>query len=441
MSMLDRVRESEAYADEDFGSSNTRLLASFRPQLKRDLIERLGLDMVASLAQGDVGAARAELAVVAGALLNSGAYESLDAVLRNELVGQVLDEILGLGPIQPLLDDPTITEIVINGTEALLYERDGVLHPAETTFDSEEQIMMVVDRILAPLGRRLDKSSPLVNARLANGDRVNAVAAPVAINGPAVTIRRFSKAIISLERLVALGALPAWYAQLLSFAVRARQGIAVAGGTGSGKTTLLNALSCEIGRDERIITIEDSAELRFSSHRDVVRLEAREASIEGTGAITIRDLVKNALRMRPDRIIVGEVRGEECIDMLQAMNTGHDGSLTTLHAGTAEEAILRLVLMARFGMDLPAHLIEEQIATALDCIVMSSRDALGMRRITTYTEVGRAADGSVDMEECVSFDPTTSTWKLVKEPAFLGALVERGIADAKEVEAWRRSFS
>ena len=220
-----------------------------------------------------------------------------------------------------------------------------------------------------------------------------------------------------------------------------RQDIAVAGGTGSGKTTLLNALSCEIPHAERVITIEDSAELRFESHPHVVRLESRDASIEGTGEVTIRDLVKNALRMRPDRIVVGEVRGEEAIDMLQAMNTGHDGSLTTLHAGTEREAILRLVLMARFGMDLPTDIIEEQVATALDLIVMSRRMPDGTRVISSLSEVARDEDGGVGLVELVGFDASERSWRLVREPRFMARVVERGLATEEEVASWRSSCS
>lgn len=240
-----------------------------------------------------------------------------------------------------------------------------------------------------------------------------------------------------MSRLVELGSLPSWYARLLSWAVRLRKDIAVAGGTGSGKTTLLNALSCEIDHGERVITIEDSAELRFDARAHVVRLEARESSIEGTGEVTIRDLVKNALRMRPDRIVVGEVRGPEAIDMLQAMNTGHDGSLTTLHAGTPEEAILRLVLMARFGMDLPASIIEEQVATALDLLVLSARRGDGSRRITSLSQVARSKEGSVELVELVSYDSARDAWHLVDEPAFLREAVREGLLDEGEVDAWR----
>ena len=267
---------------------------------------------------------------------------------------------------------------------------------------------------------------------------MNAVIAPVAVDGPVVTIRKFSGAIRTLENLVGLGSAPHWYARLLSWAVRLRRDIAVAGGTGSGKTTLLNALSAEIPACERIVTIEDSAELRFDEDLHVVRLEARDASIEGTGAVTIRMLVTNALRMRPDRIVVGEVRGEECIDMLQAMNTGHDGSLTTLHAGSPLEAVSRLVLLARIGMDLPASLIEEQVATALDLIVMSRRMADGSRVIASACEVTRGDGGEVVLEELVSFDVARRAWRLERMPAFLGEAVREGVLEEGEVRAWER---
>ena len=438
MSVLERVREREGTIDESLVEAAAA--DELRVRLKRDLMERLGLSTVAAMASSEeTGDARRELAVACQAILNSGDYGRMEAASRDRLIREVLDEILGLGPLQPLLDDPTITEVMVNGCDSVFFERAGVMSETDRVFRSSEQILMAVDRILAPLGRRLDESNPIVNARLQNGDRVNVVGSPIAVSGPVVTIRRFSDRIASLSRLVELGALPGWYAKLLSWAVRARKDIAVAGGTGSGKTTLLNALSCEIGHDERIVTIEDSAELRFDTHPHVVRLEARDASIEGSGAVTIRDLVKNALRMRPDRIVVGEVRGEECIDMLQAMNTGHDGSLTTLHAGSSREAILRLVLMARFGMDLPTDIIEEQVATALDIIVMSRRMPGGARVISSACLVGRREGGGVDLRKFVDFNPHSGEWRLLEVPAFVDELVSDGMLDAKEVEQWRSS--
>ena len=436
MSVLERVRKVERMrgATEPGAAS----LRGARERLKADLVNRLGLDAMAGMLAGEGGAqARAELSVALESTLNTGEYEDVALCDRASLVDQVLDEVCGLGPIQPLLEDASITEVMINGCDALFYERGGEICQAETRFDSPEQIMIAIDRILAPLGRRLDRASPLVSARLPNGDRVNAVADPISIDGPSITIRKFSDRAWTLRRLVGLGALPAWYATLLSWAVRTKCGIAVAGGTGSGKTTLLNALSCEIGPRERIVTIEDSAELRFDSHLNVVRLEARDASIEGTGEVTIRDLVKNALRMRPDRIVVGEVRGAECCDMLQAMNTGHDGSLTTLHAGSEQEAVVRLTLLARYGIDLPSELIEEQIAMALDGIVMSERHADGRRFVSSYSGVRRAASGGVELERYVTFDAAERTWTLDREPPFIAEGLRSGTLTQEEVDEWR----
>lgn len=441
MSVLERVKTHEAVAlgvvgEEATNRSDYRRL---REDLRHELVGRLGLSAIASMLQSvKASEVREELAVTCQAILNEAHFSSLLQSEQDQVTREVLDDICGLGPIQSLLDDDGVSEIMINGTGALFFERDGRIHSAESVFESKEQIMMVIDRILAPLGRRLDRTNPLVDARLANGDRVNAVSDTIAINGPAVTIRKFSDRITTLDKLVELGSIPGWYATLLSWAVHARQDIAVAGGTGSGKTTLLNALSTQIGLQERIVTIEDSAELKFDSHPDVVRLEARSASIEGTGEVTIRDLVKNALRMRPDRIVVGECRGEETIDMLQAMNTGHDGSLTTLHAGSAQEAILRLVLMARFGMDLPTDIIEEQIASALDLLVMSARFPDGIRRITSLSEVSRADSGGVMLRECVRYDQARGTWELVSEPSFIGEAIRIGALRTEEVERWRR---
>lgn len=444
MGVLERVREfatdAEAVAS-PIGSeplATTAAPVEVRAALKRALVDRLGLrEMASFVSSGDVMRARDELSVACVAAINAGEVAGAEAFDVEALVREVIDEVLGLGPLQPLLDDDSITEVMVNGCRSLYFERDGKLEQAERVFDSPEQIMLAIDRILAPLGRRLDDANPIVNARLSNGFRVNAVISPVAMEGPALTIRKFSGAIRSLPSLVGLGSLPAWYARLLGWAVRLRCDIAVAGGTGSGKTTLLNALSAEIDPCERIVTIEDSAELHFEEGLHVVRLEARDASIEGTGAVSIRTLVTNALRMRPDRIVVGEVRGEECIDMLQAMNTGHDGSLTTLHAGTAREAVSRLVLMARFGMDLPAALIEEQVATALDLIVMSRRMPDGSRVVSSTCEVGRDETGGVVLRELVSFDSATRSWRLVEVPRFVERAVREGLLCEGEVVEWR----
>ena len=396
MSVLERVREVESVRSPESAPASSVQLRQARELLRSELVGRLGLATIASmLSEEGASEVRSELRVVLEAILNTR-EDVCRAADRETLLRQVIDEVCGLGPIQPLLEDSEITEVMINGVGALFYERGGELHPAEAVFDSPEQIMIVMDRILAPLGRRLDRSSPLVSARLANGDRVNAVAAPIAIDGPAVTIRKFSDRIRTLARLVEVGSIPAWYARLLSWAVRSARSIAVAGGTGSGKTTLLNALSCEIPTGERIVTIEDSAELRFDAHPNVVRLEARDSSIEGSGEVTIRDLVKNALRMRPDRIVVGEVRAGE-----------------------------------------PTDLIEEQIATAIDLIVVTRRLSDGTRVVTSLTEVSRAEDGSARLDERVSYNSGARSWELWEEPSFVEKALEDGILSEEEVEEWR----
>lgn len=445
MSVLERVHAAQSNNTSDSregGLGQNSQLSQQRSNLKKKLVSQLGLSTISQLMkQGDIGYVRKELTVACQEILNKNSFDVPELETSAQLIRQVVDEICGLGPIQPLLEDLEVTEIMINGCGSLFYEKNGEIREADAVFDSPEQILIVMDRILAPLGRRLDQVSPIVDARLANGDRVNAVAEPIAINGPAVTIRRFTGKITSLSRLIELGSLPSWLAQLLSWAVKMRKGIAVVGGTGSGKTTLLNALSCEIDVSERIVTIEDSAELRFDAHPNVVRLEARSASIEGTGEITIRRLVRNALRMRPDRIIVGEVRGEECIDMLQAMNTGHDGSLTTLHAGTAKEAILRLVLMARFGMDLPTDIIEEQIASALDLIVMAQRLPDGRRYVTSISELFWQQDRTIFIQECISFDAFTRQWHLNHVPSFITAAEKERRLSQEEVERWEKQAS
>ncbi|OUP07436.1 CpaF family protein [Collinsella sp. An2] len=443
MSVRERVERAQRRAAGDQGRAASGHREVVRAA-KRGMLDRIGYAEAARIVSStDVVQSREELRPAVEAVLNAGSAGEMAAHLaaseREEVIAEVLDDVAGLGPLQPLLEDDSVSEIMVNGCTSTFFERAGVLYPLGEVFENEEQIRILIDRIISPLGRRVDERSPIVNARLASGYRVNAVIPPVAIDGPVLTIRKFSDRISSLAELVALGSLPRWYARLLSWAVRLRQDLAVAGGTGSGKTTLLNALSCEIPTSERIVTIEDSAELKFARHPHVVRLEAREASIEGEGAVTIRDLVTNALRMRPDRIVVGEVRGAECIDMLQAMNTGHDGSLTTLHAGTEEETVVRLTLLARYGINLPSELIEEQIAMALDGIVMSERRADGRRFVSSYSGVARGARGGVELERYVSFDSTRGRWRLEREPPFVDAAVRSGMLAGEEVERWRSS--
>ena len=306
---------------------------------------------------------------------------------RQNLIEDICNELLGLGPLEPLLKDENITEIMVNGAKNIFIEQKGKLQHSDVCFYDDAHLMSIIERILAPLGRRVDESSPLVDARLADGSRVNIIIPPLSLVGPAVTIRKFSKTALSMNDLVGFGTLDRKMADFLQACVKARLNILVSGGTGSGKTTTLNALSSFIPESDRIVTIEDAAELKLQQNH-VVTLESRPANLEGRGAITIRDLVKNALRMRPDRIIVGEVRGGEALDMLQAMNTGHDGSLTTAHANAPRDVLSRLetmVLMA--GMELPVRAVRTQVSSAIDLILQQSRIRDGSRKITHITEV------------------------------------------------------
>ncbi|UOW00021.1 CpaF family protein [Agrococcus sp. SCSIO52902] len=323
---------------------------------------------------------------------------------RQRLINEVRDDVLGLGPLQRLMDDPSVTEIMVNGPENVYVEREGKLGRAAVRFTSEEQLRHVIERIVTRIGRRIDESSPMVDARLEDGSRVNAVIPPLAFTGSTLTIRRFAKDPYKVPDLIRFGTLTQQMARLLQACVEGKLNIIVSGGTGTGKTTLLNVLSSFIPARERIITIEDAVELQLQQEH-LVRLESRPQNTEGKGEVTIRDLVKNSLRMRPDRIVVGEVRGGETLDMLQAMNTGHDGSLSTVHANSPRDAIARLetlVLMA--GMDLPLRAIREQIASAVDVIVQLDRLRDGTRRVTAVTEVVGMEGQIVTLQDVYLFD-------------------------------------
>jgi len=323
---------------------------------------------------------------------------------RQRLIRDVEDDVLGHGPLERLLNDPSITEIMVNGPDTVYVEQDGKLVRSTAHFTSEEHLRRMIERIVSRVGRRIDESSPLVDARLADGSRVNAIIPPLAFNGSSLTIRKFSKDPYKVDDLITFGTLSREMAELLRACVEARLNIIVSGGTGTGKTTLLNVLSSFIPEGERIVTIEDAVELQLQQDH-VVRLESRPANIEGKGEIGIRELVRNSLRMRPDRIVVGEVRGGESLDMLQAMNTGHDGSLSTVHANSPRDAIARLetlVLMA--GMDLPLRAIREQIASAVDVVVQLSRLRDGSRRVTSVTEVQGMEGQTVTLQDAFVFD-------------------------------------
>lgn len=323
---------------------------------------------------------------------------------RANIVGDIIDEVLGLGPIEPLLKDESISEVMINGPKQIYIERKGKLTVTNVQFRDNAHLMNIVERIVAPLGRRIDEGSPLVDARLADGSRVNVIIPPLSLNGPCVTIRKFSKEPLTINNLIGFGSMNEDMANFIKACVTGRLNVVVSGGTGSGKTTTLNVLSSFIPSDERIVTIEDAAELRLGQDH-VVSLESRPPNIEGNGQIAIRDLVRNALRMRPDRIVVGEVRSGEALDMLQAMNTGHDGSLTTAHANTPRDVLSRLetmVLMA--GMDLPVRAIREQIASAVDLVIQQSRLRDGSRKITYITEVQGMEGDVIVMQDLFRFE-------------------------------------
>jgi len=342
---------------------------------------------------------------------------------RERLAEEIADDILGHGPLERPLADDTITEVMINGPHDIWIERGGRLHPTPIRFNDESHLRRIINKIVAQVGRRIDESSPMVDARLPDGSRVNAVLPPLSLTGPLVTIRKFSKKRLDLNDLIRLGTLDPPAVQFLDACVKAELNILVSGGTGSGKTTLLNAMSTAIPNQQRIVTIEDAAELRLNQ-RHVLRLESRPKNIEGEGEIPIRALVRNSLRMRPDRIIVGEVRGAEALDMLQAMNTGHDGSLSTIHANSPRDALARvetMVLMA--GYDLPVRAIRQQVAAALDLIVQLERMHDGSRKVVAIAEVGRMESDIVTMQDIFEFRMEEVT----EDGAVVGALRPTGL--------------
>lgn len=348
----------------------------------------------------------------------------LTAAERNRLIADVQDDVLGHGPLQRLLDDPAVTEIMVNGPDMVYVERSGRLQRTDLRFTSDEHLRRIIERIVSRVGRRIDESSPLVDARLPDGSRVNAIIPPLAFSGSTLTIRKFSKDPFRVDDLVRFGTLTPQMVELLRACVEARLNIIISGGTGTGKTTLLNVLSSFIPAGERIITIEDSVELQLQQEH-VVRLESRPANVEGKGEVAIRELVRNSLRMRPDRIVVGEVRGGESLDMLQAMNTGHDGSLSTVHANSPRDAVARLetlVLMA--GMDLPLRAIREQIASAVDVIVQLTRLRDGTRRVTAVTEVQGMESQTVTLQDAFVFDYAAGVGP---DGRFLGVPVATGV--------------
>ena len=376
-----------------------RAYQELKLRIHRDLLERLDLD---ALGRMDHDRATAELKSVIAQLIEEQTTP-LTQRDRETLRDEILHEVRGLGPIEPLMRDPEVSDILVNTSRQVYVERMGKLEQTPVIFRDDAHLMQIIDRIVSRIGRRVDESSPMVDARLSDGSRVNAIIPPLALDGPVLSIRRFGRTPLMVDDLIRIGSMTTEIADLIRAMVRARLNILVSGGTGSGKTTLLNCLSGFIPDTERIVTIEDSAELQLQQPH-VVRLETRPPNIEGRGEVTQRDLVRNSLRMRPDRIIVGEVRGAECLDMLQAMNTGHDGSFSTVHANSARDSLNRLEMMMQMtGFDIPIKAMRQQISAALDAIVHTARLADGSRKLTGISEVVGMEGDTIMLQELFTF--------------------------------------
>lgn len=381
-----------------------RRLAEIKVELHRQVLEKMNLSVIDQMTPE-------EFQTRGGQLIRELLDEAEIPLNHNEkqqLVGDLLDEIVGLGPLEPLLKDPTITDILVNTYEKVFVEREGKLFHTPVQFKDETHLRRIIDKIVSGVGRRLDESQPTVDARLPDGSRVNAVIPPVAVDGALLSIRKFAKIPINLERLVEFGAFPDQVAEMLRGIVQSRRNVLISGGTGSGKTTMLNAMSAYIGASERVVTIEDAAELQLQQIH-VARMETRPPNIEGRGEITQRDLVKNALRMRPDRIIVGEVRGGEAFDMLQAMNTGHEGSMTTIHANTCRDALSRLEQMIGMArLELNPLAMRQQVASAIDVIVQVQRMSDGGRRLMSVSEITGMEGQVITLQEIIRYERETT---------------------------------
>ena len=415
---------------DSLSSSSSRLTSGLKTGLsdnekvsKRDIFQRvvklLDLPLLASLKDKE---ARAQIRQACDAIMAEEALP-FNIPTRQRIIKEIEDEVLGLGPLEQLLGDPGISDILVNGPDQIYIERHGKLDLSSVHFDSERHLMTIIDRIVSRVGRRIDESSPMVDARLPDGSRVNAIIPPLAIDGPQLSIRRFAVERLTIEHLIELKELTPTVATVLEAIVRARLNILISGGTGSGKTTLLNVLSGFIPHTERIVTIEDSAELQLQQPHKV-RLETRPPNIEGKGEVSQRDLVRNSLRMRPDRIVIGEVRGPEALDMLQAMNTGHDGSLTTIHANTARDGLTRVESMvAMSGYNLPTTQLRRQIASAINVIIQLERQEDGVRRITSLQEIQGLEGDVITLSEIFKFQRTG----MGEDGAVLGQHMATGI--------------
>jgi pilus assembly protein CpaF len=374
-------------------------IEQFKAEVHRTLISRLDLE---KLSRVNSGQARHAVAGMIAEIISSQRVP-LNLNEQDKMQEELLDEVFGLGPLEPLLRDKSISDIMVNGKDNIFIERGGILRRVDATFRDDRHLMQIIDRIVSRIGRRVDESSPMVDARLPDGSRVNAIIPPLALDGPAVSIRRFGTGPVAASQLTALKSISTEMLELLAAAVRARISILISGGTGAGKTTLLNILSQFIPQTERVVTIEDAAELQLAL-QNIVRLETRPPNVEGQGAIRQRQLLINSLRMRPDRIIIGEVRGEEAFDMLQAMNTGHEGSMATIHANTTRDALSRLESMvAMSNLNLPERTVRQQISSAISIVVQVSRLSDGSRRVISISEITGMEENVISMHEIFSF--------------------------------------
>ncbi len=390
-------------------------------KIKRELLAKLQDAVDAKDVDKDTLYSKSEEALYK--LISDSGLSQFTGAAKKQIMKEILDEALGLGPLEGLMADISVSEVMVNAKNEIYVERSGKIEATDLSFTSDSQMMRVIERIVAPVGRRIDESSPMVDARLADGSRVNIIIPPLSLKGPTITIRKFASKALGIEDLIKFGALSEPMAKFLAGCVKGRLNVLVSGGTGSGKTTLLNVLSSFIPANERIVTIEDAAELRLEQEH-VVRLESRQANIEGKGTIGIRDLVRNSLRMRPDRIVVGECRGGEALDMLQAMNTGHDGSLTTIHANSPRDSLSRLETLVMFaGIELPSHAIREQIASAINVIVQLSRFPDGSRKITHITELSGMEGNVMTMQDIFAGNFMATGFR----PRFIEKLKAKGI--------------
>ncbi|HEY5624696.1 MAG TPA: CpaF family protein [Gammaproteobacteria bacterium] len=418
--------------DADSDTALTRLEGEWKDLIHAKLLSVMDLSLIGSM---DGTEARKQIRDISQRLMDEESAP-LSAEQRNRVIGRIEDEVLGLGPLELLLQDSTISDILVNGSKQVYVERAGKLELTDVAFDDDRHLMNIIDRIVSGVGRRIDESSPMVDARLKDGSRVNAIIPPLALDGPTLSIRRFTVDLLTIENLIELGSVTKEIAVVLNAIVRGRMNVLVSGSTGAGKTTMLNILSGFIPDDERIVTIEDSAELQLQQPH-VVRLETRPPNIENKGQITARDLVRNSLRMRPERIIVGEVRGSEALDMLQAMNTGHDGSLTTIHANSPRDALSRIETMVSMtGITFPTHTLRAQMASAIDVVVQIERHEDGKRRLTSVQEIDGMEGDIITMSELFAFERRG----LDSEGRVLGELRATGVIPAFHKQLKRKGI-